>query len=231
MQRLLSDCLRTWTRSVIEIRSRELSTAQKHNSDLLLRSFQAWKGRMASNEHNESLMENFIEVRVEETLRSHFKHWLHLKRKKRALSAKLETKLQDDKRMLLLGCLDRWHDKYREAVLGEHEEQIIRYRQEQTMRATFSTWQARTMVSYASCECSGLTQALSLKRTTDPHPTTLQTLPAIKFNNTRLRAALFHAWRKHLPYQRQMNRAVEFDKKRLLRELCTPSGDPVAADR
>jgi len=150
--RMVSNSLQTWTQRVVEIRSREVSAVQAYETRLVSRFFGKWSLRLARIGNNESLMESLIQVREEDLVRGTFRHWSNLFRRKRLLEKRLQDKLDEDRRMLLLGCLDRWHDRYREGILAEEEEQILRYRQDQTLRAFFAGWQDRTMVRTSSWE-------------------------------------------------------------------------------
>ncbi|KAF9532236.1 Sfi1 spindle body protein-domain-containing protein [Crepidotus variabilis] len=186
-KRILQAVLLHWTQRVIEIKSRELDVAQRADTALERAALMKWRSSRQRHLDELSLLENYLLVKREDSLRRAFQRWLTAKRAsehRRLTHQKKEAQLRQ---VLIVSAWDKWREKFREERLRPLEYQIILDNQRYILRRAFNVWLSKA-----------------------------DSLPAIRFHSQHLKEKVLKRWKVVMPNALKAKRAREMDRHNTL---------------
>ncbi|KAJ7109323.1 Sfi1 spindle body protein-domain-containing protein [Mycena epipterygia] len=187
IKRILNTALTRWTNHTIDVKNRELQASIDRDAWLLRIAFTKWKGVRGRHVEEVSLMESYQFVKREENIRKLFHRWLSAARTTRHRRLTLERKEAEIKFGLISVAWDRWREGFKHKRLQPIEYEVILQGDRNTLFRAFATWHSKT-----------------------------KSLPAIRFNASRIKARCWNIWLEALPRALQTKSAREVEKKAVL---------------
>ncbi|KAJ7709958.1 hypothetical protein B0H17DRAFT_1155780 [Mycena rosella] len=187
IKRILSTALTCWTNRTIDVKNRELEATIDRDTWLIRVAFNKWKGIRGRHVEEVSLMESYQFVKREENIRKIFHRWLSAARIIRHRRLTLERKEAELKFGLISVAWDKWRDRFKHQRLQPIEYDFILQSHRNTLFRAFSIWHSKT-----------------------------QSLPAIRFNASQIKARCWNIWLEALPRALQNKTAREVEKKAVL---------------
>ncbi|KAJ7470710.1 Sfi1 spindle body protein-domain-containing protein [Mycena latifolia] len=186
-KRILSTALTRWTNHTIDVKNRELQATIDRDAWLLSVAFKKWKGIRGRHVEEVSLMESYQFVKREENIRKIFHRWLSAARTIRHRRLTLERKEAEIKFGLISVAWDKWRDRFKHQRLQPIEYDFILQSHRNSLCRAFATWHSKT-----------------------------KSLPAIRFNASRIKTRCWNIWLEALPRALQTKTAREMEKKAVL---------------
>ncbi|KAJ6596838.1 hypothetical protein DFH09DRAFT_1272396 [Mycena vulgaris] len=195
-KRILSTALARWTNHTIDVKNRELQATIDRDAWLVKIAFKKWKSIRGRHAEEISLMESYQFVKREgafflwllfENIRKIFHRWLSAARTNRHRRLTLERKEAEIKFGLISVAWDKWRDRFKHKRLQPIEYDLILQGHKNTLFRAFSIWHSKT-----------------------------KSLPAIRFNASRIKARCWGIWLEALPRALQTKTAREMERKAVL---------------
>ncbi|OAX38647.1 hypothetical protein K503DRAFT_770274 [Rhizopogon vinicolor AM-OR11-026] len=178
--RIQRDALIFWTNRVIEIKVRELEVSQKKAHALTVFAFKKWKNICLRHVEDLSLMESHLDIKRAESVHRMFHRWLTAARARRHKRIVLrEKELQLDRASVQVAW-DRWRERYMDEKLRPLLCQIAFQNQKNCLFRAFGIWHSKT-----------------------------RSLPAIRFQASRIKTKHWAIWRAAMPQALQAKKARE----------------------
>ncbi|KAI8998736.1 Sfi1 spindle body protein-domain-containing protein [Trametes punicea] len=184
--RIMTTILAHWTNRVADIKFRELEMTQKYEKTLVSRAFKKWKALCKRHVDELSLMESYQDVKREENMRKMFYRWLAAARKARHRRLYLQEKEDEFKLTVVAAAWDKWRERFQDIRLQPMANAFIKQRQKGLLFRAFAVWHSKSRA---------------------------QSLPAVRFHASHLKAKYWKRWRDAMPRALQAKAAREMDRR------------------
>ncbi|KAJ7097976.1 hypothetical protein B0H15DRAFT_823665 [Mycena belliarum] len=183
-ERILRTTLTRWMNHTIDLKNRELQVAEDRDAWLVKLAYKKWKGVRGRHVEEVSLLESYQFVKRDENIRKIFHRWLGATRTIRHRRLTLERKEADIKFGAISVAWDKWRERYKHQSLQPVEYGFILESHRNTLARAFARWHYKT-----------------------------KSLPAIRFNTSRMKARYWKTWLKALPRALKAKAAREMERK------------------
>ncbi|KAJ6630747.1 hypothetical protein B0H10DRAFT_1982710 [Mycena sp. CBHHK59/15] len=184
---ILSSALTRWTNRTIDVKNRELQATLDRDAWLISVAFKKWKSVRVRHVEEYSLMESYQFVKREENIRKAFHRWLSAARTSRHRRLTLQRKEAEMKFGVISVSWDKWRDRFKDQRLRPIEYDVILQSDKNVLFRTFAIWHSKT-----------------------------KSLPAIRFNASRIKTRCWKIWLGALPRALQTKTARDVDRKAVL---------------
>ncbi|KAJ7285890.1 hypothetical protein C8J57DRAFT_1446668 [Mycena rebaudengoi] len=167
-KRILCSALTRWTNRTIDMKDRELEVTVNRDEWLTRVAFKKWRGARVRHVEEVSLMESYQFVKREENTRKIFYRWLSAARASRHRRLTLERQEAKIKFGLTSVAWDTWRERFKDKRLQPVECDFLLQSAKNTLFRAFAIWHSKT-----------------------------KSVPAIRFNASRIKAKCWNVWRPH----------------------------------
>ncbi|KAI0093593.1 hypothetical protein BDY19DRAFT_989156 [Irpex rosettiformis] len=185
--RIVSEALTRWTNRVADMKFRELEVSSQADRKGLTIAFKKWKNVCIRHVEELSLMESYQDVKREENMRKMFYRWHSAARKSRHRRLLLQQKEEELKMTIIAGAWDKWRERYLAIRLQPVADAFLVQNQQNLVFRAFGIWHSKT-----------------------------NSLPAVRFHASHLKARFWRTWRDAMPRVLQAREARETDRASLL---------------
>ncbi|KAI0341741.1 hypothetical protein BDW22DRAFT_1485199 [Trametopsis cervina] len=185
--RIMTTVLTQWTNRVADLKFRELEVSSRYQNAVVATAFKKWKNICIRHVEELSLMESYQDVKREENMRRMFNRWLTATRKSRHRRLLLQEKEDELKLAIVAGAWDRWREQYLDTRLRPMADTFLLQSQKNLVFRTFGIWHSRT-----------------------------NSLPAVRFHASHLKARFWATWRDAMPRALQAREAREVERRSVL---------------